>query len=245
MFLSSIPNSYLQDELIVRIAQDTREKDLSNLSAGSQGNKKGRKGSPSGQEPMDEPECKTEARSWILETADLNLGEVYTLCGGTDGRLSLTYSWERRSKNLNSQDSSPEQNECTSRIPGIQDPPSLLRALVSVAKSCLMKTSVAAADFQKKNRRPQGMISSSGSISTMHPSVAATAEENANSQSPQSEASPSQSAPSMESPVQVISSRQPSTKFITQQFLCCSFLGYVSDYADRFVTDLSNADLWP
>lgn len=61
--------------------------------------KKGRKRTFSGQEQMDETEVKLEVKSWFLETSDqVTVGEVYTICGGSNGRLQLNYAWERRSK---------------------------------------------------------------------------------------------------------------------------------------------------
>ncbi len=78
----------------MRVAPDTKQVTSSISSA-----KKGRKRTLSGQEHMDEAEIKLEVKSWILETSDqVTVGEVYTICGGSEGRLQLTYAWERRSK---------------------------------------------------------------------------------------------------------------------------------------------------
>lgn len=106
-----------QDELIVRISRDTRQTAMVGT------NKKGQKRSPGCQEQVDEAtgqdvqvkaEASTANHSWILDIADnVTIGEVYTLCGGADGRLSLTYSWERRSKSRTAL--TPEQTaECQS-----------------------------------------------------------------------------------------------------------------------------------
>lgn len=60
--------------------------------------KKGRKRTLSGQEQIEETaEIRVENKSWILETAEqVTIGELYTSCSGSDGRLQLNYSWERR-----------------------------------------------------------------------------------------------------------------------------------------------------
>lgn len=79
----------------MRVAPDTKQVSASINNS----TKKGRKRTLSGQEQMDEAEIKMEVKSWILETADqITTGEVYTICGGSEGRLQLTYAWERRSK---------------------------------------------------------------------------------------------------------------------------------------------------
>lgn len=96
----------------MRITPDARVQALPALNIQPNSSKKSRKRTFSGQEPMDESdaikselpaESKSEAgsgiKSWILDTADVvTVGEVYTVCGGVDGRLLLTYTWERRSK---------------------------------------------------------------------------------------------------------------------------------------------------
>lgn len=77
----------------MRITPDTKQA----VSIGS--TKKGRKRTFSGQDQMDETEVKLEVKSWILDTSDqVTVGEVYNICGGSEGRLQLTYAWERRSK---------------------------------------------------------------------------------------------------------------------------------------------------
>ena len=80
----------------MRIVPDTRQ---AASMATSTGGKKTRKRLLSGgQDPVDEPEQK-EFKSWIVDTADqVTVGEVYTLCSGTHGRLPLIYSWERRTR---------------------------------------------------------------------------------------------------------------------------------------------------
>lgn len=77
----------------MRVAPDTKQgSSVNNI-------KKGRKRTFSGQEQIDESETKVEPKTWVLETAyQVTAGEVYTLCGGSEGRLQLTYAWERRSK---------------------------------------------------------------------------------------------------------------------------------------------------
>jgi len=77
----------------MRLAPDTRQ----DVSSGA--GKKTRKRQLSGQDHADEPEPKTQSKSWILDTVDqVTVGEVYTLCGAADGRLPLIYNWERRTK---------------------------------------------------------------------------------------------------------------------------------------------------
>lgn len=113
----------------MRITPDTRQLASTSTAAVSTTNngKKSRKRTFSGQEPMDETDAvKTEVglveakmdsviKSWILDTADLvTVGEVYTICGGTDARLPLTYGWERRSK-LESESHDPSSNPFTFR----------------------------------------------------------------------------------------------------------------------------------
>ena len=79
----------------MRVAPDTKQATTSTINS----TKKGRKRTLSGQEHMDEAEIKLEAKSWILETSEqVTVGEIYTICGGSEGRLQLTYAWERRSK---------------------------------------------------------------------------------------------------------------------------------------------------
>ena len=87
----------------MRIAPDTKTAPVVN---NIPNNRKGRKRTFSEQEhqdqqeQIDEPEVKPEAiRTWTLDVADqVTVGEVYIQYGGVDGRLPLTYSWERRSK---------------------------------------------------------------------------------------------------------------------------------------------------
>ena len=94
----------------MRLAPDTKVGSVANGS----NNRKSRKRTFSGQdhqdqqEQIDEVEVKPEIiRTWTLELADqVTIGEVYIQCGGIDGRLPLTYSWERRSK-----PTEPDSNE--------------------------------------------------------------------------------------------------------------------------------------
>ena len=79
----------------MRISPDTRQ----DVSAAGPSKKTQRKRQLSGQDQVDEPETKAEFKSWILDTVDqVTVGQVYTLCSATDGRLPLLYNWERRTK---------------------------------------------------------------------------------------------------------------------------------------------------
>ena len=205
----------------MRITRDTRQTTMVGT------NKKGQKRSPGCQEQVDEAadvQVKAEPsivnqNSWILDTAEhLTIGEVYTLCGGADGRLSLAYSWERRSKSRAAVSSEPP--ECQPGLTNsisfgsiskelirscfnwtVFDTWSLLRALVGVAKTCLTKTSAPIADCPKKNnRRYQPLNPATVSVSVPEETRANT---QPNLLSPMAEAISPSIATSMESPLQV------------------------------------------
>ena len=87
----------IQDELIMRLAPDTKQQQ-----AAVSGNaKKSRRLNSGGQDQLDESEpTKLESKpSWTVDPSEhVTIGEVYSMCGATDGRLPLTYTWERRSQ---------------------------------------------------------------------------------------------------------------------------------------------------
>lgn len=78
--------------------------------------KKGRKRTFSGQEQIEELDNRSETKSWILETAEqVTVGDVYTSCTGSDGRLQLNYSWERRKMETDSSYQTSSHGEFYSR----------------------------------------------------------------------------------------------------------------------------------
>lgn len=179
--------SVAEDELIMRVTPEMKQV----APIGS--TKKGRKRTFSGQEQMDETEVKLEVKSWILETSDqVTVGEVYTICGSSNGRLQLNYAWERRSK--------PEHDADRST----RDVVSLLGALVNIAKSSLMKSQPSGEVFPVKKAARRQVIASQPSDGSS--SELAGGGINA-SRSPQSEASPTQNLP-IESPIQFSRMRQ-------------------------------------
>ena len=213
----------------MRITPDARHHTASSGISGQTSTKstKSRKRTLSGQdqtadEPADAAKSEDGAppiKNWTLDTADLvTVGEVYTVCGGVDGRLPLTYFWDRRNKT--EVDSPPEANSS-------YDAMSLLRALVNVAKSSLTKGQPGGGSAgngsgagsgstaggggngpdnqlpgSKKTRRqiiPLQISDASGAVFSYPANEQATTA----LQSPLSESSPTQAAVSMESPIQV------------------------------------------
>lgn len=192
----------------MRVAPDTKQ--VSSISS----SKKGRKRTFSGQDQIEESDSKLELKSWILETADqVTVGEVYTICGGSDGRLQLTYSWERRSKTGCDLDHTGIFSAIytfssvhffkfyVSVSPG-RDVVSLLHALVNVAKSSLTKSLPSGEGFTAKKAVRRQIVSSQPSDGSSSEIGGASTGVNS-MRSPLSEASPSHNT-STESPIQVL-----------------------------------------
>nr|SVE92869.1 EOG090X01XB [Moina brachiata] len=96
-----------------------------------------------GQEQIEELDNRSETKSWILETAEqVTVGDVYTSCTGSDGRLQLNYSWEKRKMETDSYQTASHG----------QSPVTLLNALVNIAKTSLAK-SQPSCDFSRMRQR--------------------------------------------------------------------------------------------